>query len=348
MTTPRPLIGRGVRAPDFALPRREGGGPVRFYGQVGGRPVVLLFAGDHPTIALEVAHQLATTEAEHLDVFVLTCGSDLVATTDRGAADEATPAGADGFHDAGGRLHMAYGIPADTPHAVVLDANVRVVATVAIDDLDAAVAAIGAAVPPAPTDDGVPAPRIAPVLYVPDAITPQLRDRLIELWETGGSVETGVETVVDGQRAEATDVRRKRRRDHVVTDPQLLRELTQHLGSRVFPELQKAFAFAAGGFEGFKIACYRAEDRGHFEAHRDNLSSLTAHRRFGFSCNLNDGYTGGELRFGEYGPTRHRPADREALLFSGSHLHEVLPVTEGQRFVLLSFILAKGGSTAAR
>jgi len=33
-----------------------------------------------------------------------------------------------------------------------------------------------------------------------------------------------------------------------------------------------------------------------------------------------------------------RPAPGGALLFSCSHLHEVLAVTAGQRFVLLSFL----------
>jgi predicted 2-oxoglutarate/Fe(II)-dependent dioxygenase YbiX len=107
----------------------------------------------------------------------------------------------------------------------------------------------------------------------------------------------------------------------------------------VFPELQKAFAFTAAGFEGFKIGCYDARDRGHFVAHRDNLSAGTAHRRFGLTVNLNDDYAGGELRFPEYGPTRYRPAAGEALVFSGSHLHEVLTVERGRRFALLSFVL---------
>jgi predicted 2-oxoglutarate/Fe(II)-dependent dioxygenase YbiX len=54
--------------------------------------------------------------------------------------------------------------------------------------------------------------------------------------------------------------------------------------------------------------------------------------------NLNDDYDGGELRFPEYGTDRYRPAAGEALVFSGAHLHEVLPVSRGQRFVLLSFL----------
>lgn len=320
------LIGRGERAPDFALPRGESAGPVRFYGLAGGRPTVLLLgAGGDPRVVDELAIALDGGNDGKLDVHVVVRGT-------RAASAEA-------FRDADGQVHRAYGIPGDHPVAVVLDANLRVVASLPLADTDVARRAISDAVPEPLRDLGT-APRTAPVLFVADALGSELRDRLIERFHTEGSVETGIETVVDGERAEATDIRRKRRRDHVVEDQGLLRELTQHIGSRVFPELQKAYAFPAGGFEGFKIACYTAEDRGHFEAHRDNLSAATAHRRFGLSLNLNEDYDGGELRFPEYGATRYRPAAGEALLFSGSHLHEVLPVTRGRRFVLLSFVLA--------
>lgn len=327
MTTSRPLISRGERAPDFALPRGDDEGATRFYGLVGGRPSALLLAGeDDGGRADDVAGRLRTLHVGALDVHVVRRAST-------GGAD-------DDFRDADGRVHRAYGA-ADGAAVVVLDPNVRVAASARLDDPDLSLDALLAALPGESGDGPALAPRLAPVLFVPDAISPALRHEVVERWRTEGAVETGVETVVDGERAEVTDVRRKRRRDHTVTDPQLLRRLTQHVGARVFPELQKAFAFAAGGFEGFKIGCYAASDRGHFEAHRDNLSAGTAHRRFGLTVNLNDEYRGGELRFPEYGPTRYRPAAGEALLFSGSHLHEVLPVTDGRRFVLLSFVLAR-------
>jgi predicted 2-oxoglutarate/Fe(II)-dependent dioxygenase YbiX len=123
-----------------------------------------------------------------------------------------------------------------------------------------------------------------------------------------------------------------------VQDPQRSRELAARIGRRVMPELSKAFAYRASRFEGFKIACYQASDRGFFRAHRDNLSPATAHRRFALTLNLNDGYQGGQLRFPEYGPELYRPAAGAALVFSCSHLHEVLAVTAGRRFVLLSFL----------
>ncbi len=106
------------------------------------------------------------------------------------------------------------------------------------------------------------------------------------------------------------------------------------------PEIQKAFAYKANRFEGFKIGCYTGDDAGFFAAHRDNLSPATAHRAFALSLNLNapEHYDGGGLRFPEYGPDLYRPRRGEALVFSGSHLHEVQPVTRGSRFVLLSFL----------
>jgi hypothetical protein len=47
------------------------------------------------------------------------------------------------------------------------------------------------------------------------------------------------------------------------------------------------------------------------------------------------------LRRPEYGPELYRPAPGAALLFSCSHLHEVLDVTAGRRFVLLSFLFGE-------
>jgi predicted 2-oxoglutarate/Fe(II)-dependent dioxygenase YbiX len=161
------------------------------------------------------------------------------------------------------------------------------------------------------------------------------------VWEQQGHSETGVESSVGGGRAEQRNAQLKRRRDHVVGDPQRSRELATTIGRRVLPELSKAFAYRASRFEGFKIACYQASDRGFFSAHRDNLSPATAHRRFALTLNLNDGYRGGQLRFPEYGPERYRPAAGAALVFSCSHLHEVLEVTAGRRFVLLSFLFGE-------
>jgi predicted 2-oxoglutarate/Fe(II)-dependent dioxygenase YbiX len=249
-------------------------------------------------------------------------------------ADEAT------FHDPQGMVHAAYGAAVTgDPTVVVLDPNVRVAAVCVHRDPETTLASVVSAVAEvAIAGEGSTVRRHAPVLLVPHALDDELCARLIGLWESSPTVETGVEASVGGERVELTDRLRKRRRDHTVTDAGLLRMLSSHVGRRVMPEIRKAFAYEAKRFEGFKIGCYQAEDEGFFTAHRDNISPATAHRKFALTLNLNEDYDGGELRFPEYGPDRYRPAVGEALVFSGAHLHEVLPVSQGRRFVLLSFL----------
>ncbi len=325
MAAQRAQVASGERAADFVA-RRGDGQPTRFYGYVGGTPAVIVFsgAGGEPA-ATAVGALLGDRLGPEIPVHVVATGT---------VADAAT------FSDPNGAVHRAYGVPDDgDPVSVVVDPNVRVVTTYAHAEPTADIAAIADAVAAATHagGDGF-AQRQAPVLFVPKALSSGLRGDLIALWERAGAVETGVEASVGQARTETTDRRRKRRRDHTVTDPDLLRTLSTHIGRRVMPELRKAFAYGATRFEGFKIGCYDADDAGFFTAHRDNLSPATAHRAFALTLNLNEDYAGGELRFPEYGLQRYRPAAGEALVFSGAHLHEVLPVERGRRFVLLSFL----------
>lgn len=325
MDTPDGMIGPGERAPDFALPRGEGHA-TRFYGLVGGHPAVLLLSGG--------------AGAGELAGLVDSIGGAVPEGDLHVVAREALPAERDAFLDPDDGVHEAYGVPTDgPPTALVLDRNVRVLSVAR--GRDGAVAAVAEQLPG--TQGGRP-DRGAPVLLIPDALDAQLCTRLIERWREAGARRTGVEaTGRDGHRGEELDEHRKRRRDHTVEDEELLQTLTAHIGRRIMPEIRKAFAYRATRFEGFKIGCYTADDAGFFEPHRDNLSRETSHRRFALTLNLNEDYEGGELRFPEYGPRRYRPDAGEALVFSGSHLHEVLPVTAGRRFVLLSFLFGSGG-----
>lgn len=327
---PRPSpIEPGERAPDFAAARGDDGGHRdRFYGSAGGTAMALVLAGDRPAEILaavidELRHDLPSDVA--LDV-----------VTPDPAGAQATG----GFHDVEGRIHGAYGVTPDGAGAVtVLDANLRVVAVHPLDHLDAVVASVAdtAWVRQHEQDDAIMRQH-APVLLVRDALVGDLCRRVVAAWESGDTVETGVEATAEGGRREVGDTQRKRRRDLTVTDADLLRTLTDHIGRRIMPELTRAFAYQATRFEGFKIGCYDEDSHGFFAPHRDNLSPATAHRRFALTLNLNEDYEGGELRFPEYGHQRYRPAPGEALVFSGSLLHEVLPVTRGRRFVLLSFL----------
>jgi len=321
-------LGRGERAPDMVLASRDGT-PTRYYAHAGGRPALLVFADQACVARLDaLAEGLTAIGDAQLTVHVI--GPPALA-----GHDLRFPL----LQDPDGRAVAAYRTGGE-PTAFLLDPNLRVRATLALADGARVAADVAELVAELEWDDRRPREITtqAPLLVVPDVLDPEQCAELIAVWEQEGHSQTGVEAATGGGRAEQRNALLKRRRDHVVGDPQRSRELATTIGRRVMPELSKAFAYRASRFEGFKIACYQASDRGFFSAHRDNLSPATAHRRFGLTLNLNDGYQGGQLRFPEYGPELYRPAAGAALVFSCSHLHEVLDVTAGRRFVLLSFL----------
>ena len=243
------------------------------------------------------------------------------------------------FTDGENKVKRAYRLAAETSVLFALDANLRALEGVALEEARAEEvgAVLCAAVPEVePRTIDVQ----APVLLVSDVLDGEICRSLVDVWERRGHEETGVEQSSAGRRQDQVDYGAKRRRDHVVDDAELMKVLSSTIGRRILPEVYKAFAYRATHFEGFKIACYAAEDSGFFQPHRDNLSPSTAHRRFALTINLNDGYKGGDLRFPEYGSHLYHPPPGAAVVFSCSHLHEVTPVQEGRRFALLSFLYA--------
>jgi predicted 2-oxoglutarate/Fe(II)-dependent dioxygenase YbiX len=311
-------LGVGERAADFVLPG-PAGVPARFYAHAGGQPTAVVFnaEGHDPRLA-----DLANRLAGRTDV------ASLCLTSNEPAADIGFPV----WSDHAGTVAAAFGVAAGELTVVVLDPNLRVVGVVHGDHLAAQVVALleGAM----HRDHSVRVVTQAPVLLISRVLSAAYCERLIHVWEQDGGVDTGVARS-DG---DVLDASFKRRRDHTVGDPQLLRELSSVVGRRVLPEVHKAFAFRATRFEGFKIACYDAATRGFFRQHRDNLTPSTRHRVFALTLNLNDGYEGGQLRFPEYGNQLYQPEPGAALVFSCAHLHEVRDMTAGRRFVLLSFL----------
>ena len=307
------ILDRGERAPDFVLPIIDGP-QTRFYARAGGRPTLLIFAKEERVLeGLEFL--------EEVDVFII-------------GPLEFAKANATVFIDGENAVGKVYGVDGVFA-AFALDINLRVLSGIqdpqALDRIYRAFKSL-----PSPLAHDVDVQ--APVLLIPNVLTPDICQALINVWATQGNTETGVESSKSGVRRDVIDYQNKKRRDHEVTDAQLLRLLTSTVGRRVMPEVQRAFHYRATRFEGFKIACYDAEGGGFFRAHRDNLSPSTVHRRFALTLNLNDDYTGGHLIFPEFGPHRYRPLAGDAIAFSSSFLHEVQPVTGGRRFTLLSFL----------
>jgi peroxiredoxin/predicted 2-oxoglutarate/Fe(II)-dependent dioxygenase YbiX len=178
----------------------------------------------------------------------------------------------------------------------------------------------------------------APVLFLPNVFEPELCQELIELYRKNGGLESGFMRDVNGKTVEVRDYARKSRRDYIITEEPLLKELNSRIIRRIHPEIKKVHQFDCTRIERHIVACYRAEDKGHFAAHRDDTTKGTAHRRFAVTINLNNDFEGGELCFPEYGSRTFKPPPGGAVVFSCSLLHRVTYMTSGERFAFLPFL----------
>jgi predicted 2-oxoglutarate/Fe(II)-dependent dioxygenase YbiX/peroxiredoxin len=221
------------------------------------------------------------------------------------------------------------------PHVVVVDPSMRIMGSAPLDQFGKVMNTVGGLGAP---QDHAGVELHAPVLIVPRVFEPKLCQRLIAYYQQQGGTPSGVMRVVDGKTVGVLDDFKKRK-DAIVTDPELLRETRARLNLRLKPELEKAFQYTTEVVERFLVARYDAEDGGYFRAHRDNTTPGTAHRRFAVSINLNaEEFEGGDLRFAEFGPKTYRPPTGGAVVFSCSLLHEATPVTKGTRYAFLPFL----------
>lgn len=178
----------------------------------------------------------------------------------------------------------------------------------------------------------------APILYLPDVFELDFCNQLIERYRRNGGREFGMMSEVGGKTLEVKIHAFKRRRDYIVDDPELIRQIDARVQRRIVPEILKVYCFKATRTERHVVGCYSAEDGGHFRAHRDNTTQGTAHRRFAVSINLNSDFDGGELSFPEYGPRSFKPPIGGAVVFSCSLVHAVSRVTRGSRYAFLPFL----------
>ena len=185
--------------------------------------------------------------------------------------------------------------------------------------------------------------RQAPVLVVDNVLEPELCDQLLEYWRKGDKQANGVSK--GGQSNQAGDTAMKVRNDVVLLDEKLFNEVKNRIVKRVLPEIAKAFQFQTASMEALRIGNYHSKEKGFFGRHRDNKTTFTAHRRFAVSLNLNPlTYKGGQVNFPEYGQALYAPPQGGALVFSCSLLHEAMPVTEGERFGIFTFLTDAAGA----
>jgi len=222
---------------------------------------------------------------------------------------------------------------------VLVDPTMRVIATIPFtpDGGDAqALLELLARQPPPERFAGIALQ--APILYLPRVFEPELCRRLVALYDAQGGEPSGFMREIDGRTVGVSDLRHKSRRDIIIEDPTLIKELQVRISRRVIPEIAKVHQFHVTRMERYIVSCYDAAEAGHFTAHRDNTTSGTAHRRFAVSINLNDDFEGGEVSFPEYGPRGFKAPVGGAVVFSCSLLHKVSKVTAGRRYAFLPFL----------
>ena len=178
----------------------------------------------------------------------------------------------------------------------------------------------------------------APALFVPRVMDLDMCAELVAFFEQQGGEPSGTAYIEGNKAYWRPDPSVKMRRDVYIKEGPWLGRIQEVIARRVLPEIQRCFHYRVTRHEVFKLVCYDAQTGGYFRPHRDNESRDTQHRRFAMTLNLNTGdYQGGQLRFPEFGPGLYQPTRGDALVFSSSLLHEVVPVTAGKRYVLLGF-----------
>jgi predicted 2-oxoglutarate/Fe(II)-dependent dioxygenase YbiX/peroxiredoxin len=178
----------------------------------------------------------------------------------------------------------------------------------------------------------------APILILPNVFEPEFCRSLIDLYNENGGEESGFMRERDGKTVGVTDHSHKRRKDYHLSDDGLIKQTQQRVLRRIVPEILKVHQYRVTRMERYLVGCYSAEDGGHFNAHRDNTTKGTAHRRFAVSINLIEDFDGGEVGFPEYGAKRYKAPAGGAVVFSCSLLHSVSRVTRGSRYAFLPFL----------
>jgi predicted 2-oxoglutarate/Fe(II)-dependent dioxygenase YbiX/peroxiredoxin len=249
------------------------------------------------------------------------------------------------FDGTAGRLYGALPVGSDTAAPmtarrmwVVLDPTMRVIAVAPFRDaaVHERLLDLVAGLPPPGAFAGFPIQ--APILVLPGVFERAFCQALIEAYDEAGGELSGFMREENGKTVLRHDGQHKKRRDHELSDSALIAEARSLVQRRIIPEIKKVHQFEVTRMERHLVACYAAEDGGHFRPHRDNTTKGTAHRRFAVSINLNSEFEGGRIGFPEYGPQTFKPPPGGAVVFSCSLLHTVTPVTAGRRYAFLPFL----------
>lgn len=344
-TTHQAFVLKGHIQPGDAAPWWNQGRHRFIFDDVGGRYIVLSFYGSGRDPIGDAALRALQDNRRLIDdgraAFFCVCKDPRDKT--ELAADEKFPA-LRFVWDIDGTVHNAYGIAARI--WIILDPMLRVVEAIPFrpdgSDIPQMLALLET-LPPPSRYLGFEAP--APVVILPNVFEPAFCRHLIGCYEAHGGRESGFMQEIAGKAVETFDDGWKRRRDYLLNDPDLIDPIKARLARRVGMMLQKTFHFTLSRVERHLIACYSAEDGGHFGPHRDDTVKATEHRQFAVSINLNDDFDGGQLSFPEFSPRQFKAPIGAAVIFSSSVLHCVSKVTRGRRFAFLPFLHDEAAET---
>jgi len=336
----------GDRIAPFALPDQDGAPATPMADHIAGKPMLLVFECATAAAASDYAQELAALRDQR--VALAASATTIFAITRRSVADNRRLRDAHALPfpvlcDVGGKVYKACGLepPPCAVVTLVADANFRVIRALGGGAVGSHAVRALAALREAAVDR--PAERIGahpPVLVVPRALSPEDCARIIQVWHRPARVWETDGMHCEGYAVETGDFKVRnesygRVLQMVVRDRQVQQYLDAKLGRRVLPEIQKAFQTSVSQREDYRIARYDAADGGSLPPHRDNPTPETRQRRFTMSVALNaEAFTGGALRFAEYGTQEYLVPTGAAVVWSCSLLHEVLPIASGQRFIL--------------
>jgi hypothetical protein len=225
------------------------------------------------------------------------------------------------------------------PRTIVLDPMLRAVANIPWDHPTGHARTVHDLLDGLPAvDDAAGVPLTAPVLIVPRIFDFALCDFLVKFYEKLGGKDSGFLLDSEGKTATVVDYRLKRRNDLPIVAPELREAIRGPIVRRLLPAMERFFQFDATRMDRYIVACYDSATGGHFYRHRDNVNAGAQHRRFAVTINLNKDYDGCDLVFPEFGSRTYRAPHGGAIVFSCGALHQVTPVTRGQRYAFLAFL----------
>jgi peroxiredoxin len=338
---PPPLVAGDI-APACTLCTLDGADVDLRADAIAGSPIVLIFC---PKFLPAVAEAVAAVSAAQRSFAA--AGARLFAVT----LEAATPAAAQNtpfpvLRDRDGKVFRAFNADTrDLPTTVVVRPNQHVMAVLKSPPQAQAAEALALIERLAAERRPVPMGPHPPVLIVPDVLSAADCRRLIGVYETRGRIfmppGAGVDYIGTDYKMRIPEYGRGDRIDHWLVDQDTTALLYRRLELRLLPEIAKAFQYRVTRWERLRIGCYEGQRGGELHGHRDDVEP-TPYRRFAMSINLNiDEFTGGELRFPEFGDQRYRPENGAAIVFSSSLLHEALHVASGRRLVLLAFLFGE-------